>query len=230
MIEKSKSFSGENDLVEQSNIVHEEVVHEEVITETDVMSASSVSCESGTKRDVELLSCETHIPELSAKTTSTQEEEPIESQTFDAHPTPIQHETQVPPSKRGRFSKPKPNIGQGSRTGRTPQQQISPDLSTGSLGTSKCPSSTEQDKNAMQENSVPVDHLPDSSTIHPEVLQPDTSSERREDRPKVISERESEEDNGPVSSLKRKNDDIIEENIKEQERAGSEPPLMTKRY
>ncbi len=230
MIDKSKSFSGGNDLVEQSNIVHEEVVHEEVITETAVLSASSVSCESGTKRDVELLSCETHIPEPSAKTTSTQEEEPIESQTFDAHPAPIQHETQVPPSKRGRFSKPKPNIGQGSRTGRTPQQQISPDLSTGSLGTSKCPSSTEQDKNAMQENSVPVDHLPDSSTIHPEVLQPDTSSERREDRPKVIPERESEEDNGPVSSLKRKNDDIIEENIKEQERAGSEPPLMTKRY
>ncbi|XP_058613810.1 transcription factor TFIIIB component B'' homolog isoform X3 [Onychostoma macrolepis] len=215
-----------NDVVEQSNIVHEEVVHEEVITETAVMSASSVSCESGTKRDVELLSCETHIPEPSAEKTSTQKEEPVKSQTTDAHPAPIQHETQVPPSKRGRFSKPKPNIGQGLRTRRAPQQQISPELGTGSLGISKCPSSTEQDKNAMQEDSVPVDHLPDSSTIYPEVLQPDTSSERREDSPKVIPERVYKENNGSVSSLKRKNDDIItEENIKEQERARSEPQL-----
>lgn len=189
------------------------------------MSASSVSCESGTKCDVELLSCETHIPEPSAEETSTQNEEPIKSQTTDAHPAPIQHETQVPPGKRGRFSKPKPNIGQGLRTRCAPQQHISPELVTGSSGTSKCPSSTEQYKNAMQEDSVPVDHLPDSSTIYPEVLQPDTSSERREDSPKVIPERVSKEDNGPVSSLKRKNDDIItEENIKEQE------PQLTKRY
>ncbi|XP_043077107.1 transcription factor TFIIIB component B'' homolog isoform X3 [Puntigrus tetrazona] len=202
-----------NDIVEQSSIVHEEVIHEEVITETAIMSSSFVSCDSETKG--EFLSCETPIPEPPAEETPTQKEEPIKSQTTDAHLAPIQHESQVPPSKRGRFSKPKPNIGQSFRTRQAPQQQISSELVTGSLGISKGPSSTEQDKNAMQEDCVLVDRLPDSSTIHPEILQPDTSSER------LIKE-----DNGSVSSLKRKNgDDIItEENIKEQGER-SEPQL-----
>ncbi|XP_016311536.1 transcription factor TFIIIB component B'' homolog isoform X4 [Sinocyclocheilus anshuiensis] len=215
-----------NDIVEQSSIVHEEVVHEEVITETAVMSDSSVGCESEMKSDVELSSYEAFIPEPSAEETPTQNKEPIKSQTTEDHPRPIQHETQVPPSKRGRFSKPKPNIGQDLRTR---QQQTCPELVTGSFGTSKCPSSTEQDRNAaqpMQEDCVPVDHLPDSSTVHPEVLQPDPSSERREDSPKVIPETVTKEDNGSASSLKRKNDDIItEENIKEQEGARLEPQL-----
>ncbi|XP_042604103.1 transcription factor TFIIIB component B'' homolog isoform X4 [Cyprinus carpio] len=202
------------------------VVHEEDMTETVVLSGSSVNCESQTKGDVEFPSCETPIPEPSSEETSTQNEEPIKSQTTDAHPAPIQHETQFPPSKRGRFSKPKPNIGQGLRTRRAPQQQISPELVTGSLGTSKGPSSTEQDKSAMQEDCFPVNHLPDSFTIRPEGLQLDTSSETREDSPKVILERVTKEDNGSVSSLKRKNDDIItEENINEQEGARSEPQL-----
>uniref|UniRef100_A0A8C1WLW8 Myb-like domain-containing protein n=1 Tax=Cyprinus carpio TaxID=7962 RepID=A0A8C1WLW8_CYPCA len=214
-----------NDIVEQSSIVHEEVAHEEVITETAVMSGSSVSCESEMKGDVELSSYEALIPEPSAEVTPTQKEEPIKSQTTEEdQPRPIQHETQVPPSKRGRFSKPKPNIGQGLRTRRAPQQQI-----MGSFGTSKGPSSTEQDQNAtqpMQEDSVSVDHLPDFSAVHTEVLQPDLSSERREDSPKVIPETVTKEDNRSVSSLKRKTDDIITgENIKEQEGARLEPQL-----
>ncbi|XP_026090177.1 transcription factor TFIIIB component B'' homolog isoform X3 [Carassius auratus] len=214
-----------NDIVEQSSIVHEEVVHEEVITETAVLSGSSVSCESETKDDVEISSYEAIIPEASSEVTPTQNEEPIKSQTTEEdHHRPIQHETQVPPSKRGRFSKPKPNIGQGLRTRRAPLQQIA-----GSFGTSKDPSSTEQDKNAtqpMQEDSVPVAHLPDSSTVHTEVLQPDLSSERREDSPKVIPETVTKEDNRSVSSLKRKNDDIIaEETIQEQEAVRLEPQL-----
>lgn len=74
----------------------------------------------------------------------------------------------------------------------------------------------------MQEDCVPVDHLPDSFTIRPEVLQPDISSETRD----VIPERVTKEDNRSVSSLKRKDDDIItEEDIKEQEGLGSEPQL-----
>ncbi|KAL0163134.1 hypothetical protein M9458_042530, partial [Cirrhinus mrigala] len=199
----------ENDIVEQSSVVHEEVVHEEVITETPITSSPSVSCESETKGDVELSTCETHIPEPSAEETSTQYEEPIKSKTTEAHPAPIQHETQVPPSKRARFSKPKPNIGQGLRTRQVPQQQICPELVT---------ASTEQDKNttqAIQEYCVPV--LPDSSTIHPEVLQLNTSSERREDSPKVIPERVTKENYG--------SDIITKENIKEQEEARSEPQL-----
>ncbi|RXN12954.1 transcription factor TFIIIB component B-like protein [Labeo rohita] len=221
MIQTSEMPStSENDIVEQSSIVHEEVVHEEVITETPILSGPSISCESETKGDVELKTCETHIPEPSTEETSTQNEEPIKSKTTEAHPAPIQPETQVPPSKRGRFSKPKPNIGQGLRTRQVLQQQICPELVT---------VSAEQDKNStqpMQEHSVPVDHLPDSSTIHPEVLQLNTSSERTEDSPKVIPERVTKEDNGSVSSLKRKNDDIIiDENKKEQEEARSEPQL-----
>ncbi|KAL1253272.1 hypothetical protein QQF64_017965 [Cirrhinus molitorella] len=226
MIQTSEmpSTSG-SDIVEQSSVVNEEVFHEEVITETAITSGPSISCESEMK--VDLSSCETHIPEPSAEETTIQNEEPIKAKTTDAHPAPIQHETQLPPSKRGRFSKPKPNIGQGLRTRRVPQQQICPELVTGSL--SKVPSDTEKEKTEtqpIQEDSVPVDHLPDSSTIHPEALQSDTLSERREDSPKVISERVTKEDNGSVSSLKRKNEDIIaEENIKEQEKARSEPQL-----
>ncbi|XP_059398866.1 transcription factor TFIIIB component B'' homolog isoform X4 [Carassius carassius] len=216
-----------NYIVEQSSIVHEEFVHEEVITETAILSGSSVSCESETKGDVEISSYEAIIPEPSSEVTPTRNEEPIKSQTTEEdHPRPIQHETQtqVPPSKRGRFSKPKPNIGQGLRTRRAPLQQIA-----GSFGTSQDPSSTEQDKNAtqpMQEDSVPVDHLPDSSTVHTEVLQPDLSSKRREDSPKVIPETVTKEDNRSVSSLKRKNNYIIpEENINEQEAVRLEPQL-----
>ncbi|XP_073680707.1 uncharacterized protein [Garra rufa] len=225
MIQTSEMPStSENNFVEQSSI-HEEVIHD--ITETAVTSGSSISCESETKLDVELSSCETRIPEPSAEEVPTQNEEPIKSKTTDDHPAPIQHETQLPLSKRGRFSKPKPDIGQGLRNREVPQQQICPELVTGSL--SKGPSSTEQEKNEtqqIQEDSVPVHHLRDSSTIDPEVLQPDISSERREDSPKVIPERVTKEDNGSVSSLKRKNEDIItEENIKEQAEAGSEPQL-----
>ncbi|KAK7143231.1 hypothetical protein R3I93_014405 [Phoxinus phoxinus] len=205
--------TGENEILGQSSIVHEEVVHEEVITETAIMSGPSVSCESELKDDVEFSSCETHIPELSAEETK---EEPIKSQTTDAHPGPIQHETQdlacsnsVSPPKICRFSKPKPNIGQSLRTRRAPQQQIYPELVTDSVG----PSVTEKDNNAiqpMQEDSVPVDHLSVSSTF-PEVLQLEKSSETREDSLNVVSERVTKEDNGSVSSLKRKNDDIITE-------------------
>ncbi|XP_056114314.1 transcription factor TFIIIB component B'' homolog isoform X2 [Rhinichthys klamathensis goyatoka] len=218
--------TGENDILGQSSIVHEEVVHEEVITETAIMSGPSVSCESELKDDVEFSTCETHIPELSAEETK---EEPIKSQTTDAHLGPIQHETQdlscsnsVPPPKIGRFSKPKPNISQGLRTRRAPQQQIYPELVTDSVESSKGPSVTEKDTNAtqpMQEDSVPV--VP----TYPEVLQLEKSSEIREDSLNVVPERVTEEDNGSVSSLKRKNDDIItEEKIKEQEEAG-EPQL-----
>ncbi|XP_077050125.1 uncharacterized protein LOC143697070 isoform X2 [Siphateles boraxobius] len=223
--------TGENDILGQSSIVHEELVHEEVITETTIMSGSSDSCESELKDDVEFSSCETHIPELSAEETK---EEPIKTLTTDAHLGPIQHETQdlacsnsVPPPKIGRFSKPKPNIGQGLRTRRAPQQQIYPELVTDSVESSKGPSVTENYKNAtqtMQEESVPVDHLSVSST-YPEVLQLETSSEIREDSLNVVPERVTKEDNGSVSSLKRKNDDIItEEKIKEQEEA-REPQL-----
>ncbi|XP_051732942.1 transcription factor TFIIIB component B'' homolog isoform X1 [Ctenopharyngodon idella] len=224
------SCTGENDIVGQSSIVHEEVVHEEVITETAIMSCPSVSCETETKDDIELSSCETHIPELSAEETPTSYEEPIKSQTTDAHLGPIQHETQdlacstsVPPPKRGRFSKPKPNIGQGLRTRQAPQQQICPELVTDSVETSKVPSVREKDKNAtqpMEEDSVPVDHRSVSST-YPEVLQPQKSSES----PNVVPERVTKEDNGSVSSLKRKNDEIItEEKVKEQEET-REPQL-----
>ncbi|XP_051771986.1 transcription factor TFIIIB component B'' homolog isoform X3 [Ctenopharyngodon idella] len=224
------SCTGENDIVGQSSIVHEEVVHEEVITETAIMSCPSVSCETETKDDIELSSCETHIPELSAEETPTSYEEPIKSQTTDAHLGPIQHETQdlacstsVPPPKRGRFSKPKPNIGQGLRTRQAPQQQICPELVTDSVETSKVPFVREKDKNAtqpMEEDSVPVDHRSVSST-YPEVLQPQKSSES----PNVVPERVTKEDNGSVSSLKRKNDEIItEEKVKEQEET-REPQL-----
>ncbi|XDV38402.1 hypothetical protein PO909_007820 [Leuciscus waleckii] len=223
--------TGENYILGQSSIEHEEVVHEEVITETAIMSGPSVSCESELKDDVESSSCETHIPELSAEESK---EEPIKSQTTDAHPGPIQHETQdlacsnsVPLPKRGRFSKPKPNIGQGLRTRRAPQQQICPELVTDSVESSKGPSVTEKDKTAtqpMQEDLVPVDHLSVSST-YPEVLQLEKSSDIREDNLNVVPERVTKEDNGSVSSLKRKNDDIItEEKIKEQEEA-REPQL-----
>lgn len=223
--------TGEHDILGQSSIVHEEVVHEEVITETAIMSGPSVSCESELKDDVEFSSCETHIPELSAEETK---EEPIKSQTTDAHLGPIQHETQdlpcsnsVPPPKTGRFSKPKPNIGQSLRTRRAPQQQIYPELVTDSVESSKGPSVTEKDKNAtrpMREDSVLVDHLSVSST-YPEVLQLEKSSEIREDSLNVVPERVTKEDNGSVSSMERKNDDIItEEKIKEQEEA-REPQL-----
>ncbi|XP_039543895.1 transcription factor TFIIIB component B'' homolog isoform X3 [Pimephales promelas] len=211
--------TGENDILGQSSIVHEEVVHEEVITET---AGPSVSCESELKDDVEFSSCKTHIPELSAEETK---EEPVKSQSTDAHLDPIQHETpdlacsnSVPPPKIGRFSKPKPNIGKGLRTRRAPQQKIYPELVTGSVERSKGPSVTEKDTNAtqpMQENSVPV--VPN----YPEVLQLEKSSEIREDGLNVVPERVTEEDNGSLSSLKRKNDDkITEEKIKAQEEAG----------
>lgn len=197
------------------------------------MSCPSVSCETETKDDIELSSCETHIPELSAEETPTSYEEPIKSQTTDAHLGPIQHETQdlacstsVPPPKRGRFSKPKPNIGQGLRTRQAPQQQICPELVTDSVETSKVPSVREKDKNAtqpMEEDSVPVDHRSVSST-YPEVLQPQKSSES----PNVVPERVTKEDNGSVSSLKRKNDEIItEEKVKEQEE--TREPQLTNR-
>ncbi|XP_067233127.1 transcription factor TFIIIB component B'' homolog isoform X5 [Chanodichthys erythropterus] len=217
---QTSEISCENYIVGQSSIVHEEVVHEEVITETAIMSGPSVSCETEMKGDVELSSCETHIPELSAEETPISYGEPLQSQTTDAHPGPIQKETQdlacsisVPPPKRGRFSKPKPNIGQGLRTRRAPQQQICPELVTDSVETSKSPSVTEKDKNATQhreEDSVPVDNLLVSST---ENLQPQKSAEI----PNVVPERVTK-DNGSVSSLKRKNDEIItEEKIKQQE-------------
>lgn len=193
------------------------------------MSAPSDSCETEMKDDVELSSCETHIPELSAEETPTSKEEPIKSQTTDAHPGPIQHETQdlacstsVPLPKRGRFSKPKPNIGQGLRNRRAPQQQICPDLVTDSVETSKGPHITEKDATQpMQEDSVPVDHLSVSSTF-PEVLQPQKSS------PNVVPERVTVEDNASVSPLKRKNDEIItEEKMKEQEE--TREPQLTNR-
>ncbi|XP_048021075.1 transcription factor TFIIIB component B'' homolog isoform X4 [Megalobrama amblycephala] len=226
---QTSEISCENYIVGQSSIVHEEVVHEEVITETAIMSGPSVSCETEMKDDVELSSCETHIPELSAEETPTSYEEPIKSQTTDAHPGPIQNETQdlacstsVPPPKRGRFSKPKPNIGQGLRTRRAPQQQICPELVTDSVETSKSPSVTEKDKNATQlreEDSVPVDNLSVSSTF-PEVLQPQKSSES----PSVVPEKVTK-DNGSVSSLKRKNDEIITEEKIQQQEETREPQL-----
>jgi len=203
------------------------VVHEEVITET---VGPSVSCESELKDDVEFSSCKTHIPELSAEETK---EEPVKSQSTDAHLDPIQHETpdlacsnSVPPPKIGRFSKPKPNIGKGLRTRRAPQQKIYPELVTDSVERSKGPSVTEKDTNAtqpMQEDSVPV--VP----TYPEVLQLEKSSEIREDGLNVVPERVTEEDNGSVSFLKRKNDDkITEEKIKAQEEAGESQ--LTNRY
>lgn len=195
------------------------------------MSGPSVSCETEMKDDVEISSCETHIPELSAEETPASYEEPIKSQTTDAHPGPVQNETQdlacstsVPPPKRGRFSKPKPNIGQGLRTRRAPQQQICPELVTDSLETSKSPSVTEKDENAtqlMEEDSVPVDNLSVSSSA---VLQPQKSSES----PNVVPERVTKENNGSVLSPKTKNDEIItEEKIKEQEEA-REPQLTNR--
>ncbi|XP_067279050.1 transcription factor TFIIIB component B'' homolog isoform X2 [Pseudorasbora parva] len=227
--------TGENDIAGQSNTIHEEVVHEEAITETAVTSGPSVSRESELNAYVELSSSETHIPELSADETPTTKEEPIKSQKTDAHPGTIQHETQdldcsnsVPLPKRARFSKHKPNIVQGLRTRRAPQVEICPELVTDSVQTFTGSSVTEKDKNATQltqEDSVPVDHLSVSS-IYPEVVQPEKSSEKREDSPSVVPEKVTEEDNGSVSSLKRKIDDITtEEKGKEQE--GAREPQLT---
>ncbi|XP_056302395.1 transcription factor TFIIIB component B'' homolog isoform X2 [Danio aesculapii] len=204
------------------DIMHEEIAHEEVITETAIMSDPSISCHSEMRSDVELSNCETQIPEPPISI-----EEPIKSQNSESHPDPVQQDshdlasTFVPPPTRGRFAKPKPNIGLKSR--RAPQQQFSSELSADSVENLKGGlSSTEQDKNETLSTQEVSDELSDSSNIHPEVQQPDSASGRNEDAP----ERLTEEDGGSVVSLKRNDEDkITEEKIKDED-AKSHPVLI----
>ncbi|XP_051533022.1 transcription factor TFIIIB component B'' homolog isoform X2 [Myxocyprinus asiaticus] len=225
--------TGENEIVEQSSsLVDEEVVqHEVVVTDmvdelranaSEIMLGPFISCESETKGDLDLSTSGNSMPEPSIDDTIPIQE-PIKSQISDAFHGPSQHETQnlacstsVPPSRRGRFSKPKPNIGQDLRSRRAQQlQQVTPDHVTDSLENSSGPSSMEQNKNTtepIQEDSGTVDHSPqDSPTVHPEVILSGTLSETREESSKVVPERVAEDDNGSVSSLKRKSDDVATE-------------------
>ncbi|XP_073790695.1 uncharacterized protein isoform X5 [Danio rerio] len=202
--------------------VHEEIANEEVFTETAIMSDPSISCYSEMRSDVELSNSETQIPEP-----PTSIEEPIKSQNSMSHPGPVQQVSQdlastfVPSSTRGRFAKPKPNIGLKSR--RAPQQQISSELPADSVENSKSLTSAEQDEKQKASMQEIADELSDSSNIHPEVQQPGTVSDRREDAP----ERLTGGDSGSAVSLKRKDEDeITEEKIKEHEEAKSDPVLI----
>lgn len=202
--------------------MHEEIAHEEVITETAIMSDYSISCHSAMRSDVELSNCETQISEP-----PTSIEEPIKSQNSESHPGPVQQDshdlasTFVPPPTRGRFAKPKPNIGQSLKSRRAPQQQIISELPADSVENLKSPSSTEHDKNQTLSRQEVSDELLDSSNIHPEVQQPDTASDRREDAP----ERLTGDDSGSAVSLKRKDED---EKIKEHVEAKSDPVLINR--
>ncbi|XP_051960769.1 transcription factor TFIIIB component B'' homolog isoform X2 [Xyrauchen texanus] len=244
--------TGENEMVEQSSsLVDEEVVQQEVVvTDTvvelradasEIMLGPSISCESETKGDLDLSTSGNSMPEPSVEDTISIQE-PIKSQTSDALHGPSQHDmqnlassTSVPPSRRCRFSKPKPNIGQGLRSRRAQQlQQVTPVNVTDSLENSSGPSSMEQNQNTtepIQEDSGPVDHSQqDSPTVHAEVIQSGTLSETREESSKVVPERMAEDDNGSVSSLKRKNDDVateesVKKDRKELEEPRSEPQL-----
>ncbi|XP_051536750.1 transcription factor TFIIIB component B'' homolog isoform X2 [Myxocyprinus asiaticus] len=232
---------GENDIIEQSSsLVEKEVAITDTVDELraealEMMSGPSINCESETKYNLDLSTCGNSVPEPSREDT-VPVQEPIKSQTSDSLPGPSQHEeqnsacsTSVPPSRMGRFSKPKPNICQGLRSRRAQQlQQVPPNHVTDSLESSSGPSSTEQNKNTtelFQEDSGPVDHSPqDSSTVYPEVIQLGTSSKMREDNCNVVSERVAEDDNGSVSSLKRKSDDIVnEESVKKDRKELKEP-------
>lgn len=204
--------------------MHEEVLQEEVVTEaieiqTDTSVIMSVSCELETKGDLELTNIGSHIPESSCEDTSINTDEPITIQT--THDVPTEDEmqnlgssTSTPPSKRGRFSKPKPNVGQGLRTRRAPQQQAPQEPLQSSTGRN----STEP----MEEDSGPME---ESSTILAQVMQPDTSSEQK-DCPDIMHEKLMEEDSRSVPSLKRKYDNVItEQNVKKdkQELKETEP-------
>lgn len=178
----------------------------------------SVSLESETKGDLELLNIGSHIPQPASEETYITTEQPIRIQT--TNDVPNQDETQnlgssnsAPPSRRGRFSKPKPNVGQGLKNRRAQQQQApqEPD----SVPSSGGPNSTEPNKNTTEplpEDSGLADYIPqDPSTVLAEVMQPNTSSE---DGPDDIPEK----DNGCVPSLKRKSDDAITEESTKKDR------------
>lgn len=180
-----------------------------------MLDGPSVSLESETKGDLELLNIGSHIPQPASEETYITTEQPIRIQTTIDVPT--QDETQnlgsstsAPPSRRGRFSKPKPNVGQGLKNRRAQQQQAPQEPDS-------VPNSTEPNKNTterMPEDSGLADYIPqDPSTILAEVMQPNTSSER-EDGPDDIPEK----DNGCAPSLKRKSDDVITEESAKKDR------------
>ncbi|XP_065100081.1 uncharacterized protein [Paramisgurnus dabryanus] len=208
----------ENYIAEQSlNIIQEEVVHEEMITETievladtsTAMSDTSVSCELDTKGDLDPSSSG------SPEETSTTTEQPMRIQATNDVSTQdetknLGHSTSDLSSKRGRFSKPKPNVGQGLRTRRAPKQQDPHELH--SVQISSDVPLTKEDQNATEPTR---DDTPQDSTT---VTQPDTSSKQRQDSCDAISENVIDEDSGSVSSLKRKRDDIITEECAKKDR------------
>lgn len=224
--------------------MHEEIVQEVVFTETEeiqadtsvVLAGPSVRLESETKAVLNLSSIGSDIPEPASEETYISTEQPIRIQTTNDVATQdemqnLSSSTSAPPSRRGRFSKPKPNVGPCLKTRRVQQQQAhqEPD----SVPSSSGPNSTELNKNTtkpMQESLGPADYTPqDSSTILAVVMQPDTASERK-DGPEDIPEK----DSGSVPSLKRKSDDVItEESAKKNRREMNEAELETeqmKRY
>nr|XP_055035802.1 transcription factor TFIIIB component B'' homolog isoform X3 [Misgurnus anguillicaudatus] len=217
------SCTGENYIGEQSlNIIQEEVVHEEVITETievqadtsTVMSGTSVSCEPETKSDLDPSS------KGSPDETSTTTAQPISIETTNDVSTQdemqnLGRSASDLSSRRSRFSKPKPNVGQGLRTRRAQKQQDPQELH--SVQSSSDLTLTKEDQN-------PTEPTPQDSIT---VTQPDTSSKQRQDSRDAISEKVIDEDSGSVPSLKRKRDDIITEECakkdrREMEEAGPE--------
>ncbi|XP_056587231.1 transcription factor TFIIIB component B'' homolog isoform X3 [Triplophysa dalaica] len=228
------SCTGEDYINEQPlSDVHEEVVQDVVFTETVeiqadtsvVLAGPSVNLESETKAVLNLSSIGSDIPEPASEETYITTEQPIRIQTTNDVVTQdemqnLSSSTSAPPSRRGRFSKPKPNVGPCLKTRRVQPQQIhqEPD----SVPSSRGPNSIELNKNTtepMQESSGPADNTPqDSSTILAVVMQPDTASDRK-DGPEDIPEK----DSGSVPSLKRKSDDVItEESVKKNRREVNE--------
>ncbi|KAI7795636.1 transcription factor TFIIIB component B'' homolog isoform X2 [Triplophysa rosa] len=217
------SCTGEDYIGEQPlNDVHEEVVQEVVFTETVelqadtavVLAGPSVRLESETKAGLNLSSIGSNIPEPASEETYITTEQPIRIQITNDVPSQdemqnLSSSTSAPPSRRGRLSKPKPNVGQGLKTRRVQQAHQEPD----SVPSSSGPNSTELNKNTtepMREDSGPADYMPqDSSTILAVVMQPDTASEQKDDIP--------EKDSGSIP-LKRKSDDVITEESAKKDR------------
>ncbi|KAA0719840.1 Transcription factor TFIIIB component B'' -like protein [Triplophysa tibetana] len=222
-------MEGEDYISEQPlSDVHEEVVQEVVFTETVelqadtsvVLTGPSVRLESETQAGLNVSSIGSDIPEPASEETYITTEQPIRTQTTKDVATQdemqnLSSSTSAPPSRRGRFSKPKPNVGQGLKTRRVQQQQThqEPDSGPSSSG----PDSKELNKNTtapMREDSGPADYTPqDSSTILAVVMQPYTASERK-NCPDDIPEK----DSGSILTLKRKSDDVITEESAKKDR------------
>ncbi|TRY95108.1 hypothetical protein DNTS_003836 [Danionella cerebrum] len=201
-------------------------VHEDVFLETSILSGkdtnedamgihgvtetniTSVCCDPEMKRDIELSSYESHVSEIAVEELSNLKEKLVKSQKTTFETVQCKSQDLAPPTKRGRFSKPKPNIGQSLRTRQAPPQLISSQTLTDSL---QALNEAEGDKKEVHLTQVDITSPSNTIIIHPEVLQPCKYTETRDSYPTDIPERVAEEDNGCGSPLKRNNDGAVTE-------------------